>query len=35
MVLRLGHFGQQMTNNLKVSKCGVEEGWKKSVGPIG
>ena len=29
MVLKLGHFGKQMTSDLKVSKCGVEEGWKK------
>jgi hypothetical protein len=34
MVLKLGLFGQQIRNNWKVLKCGVGEGWRRSVGPI-
>ena len=34
MVLKLGRFGQQIRNNLKVLKCGAGLGWKRSVGPI-
>ena len=33
MVLKLGRFGQQITNTWKVLKCGAEEGWRRSVGP--
>jgi len=29
MVLKLGHFGQQIRNNWKVLKCGAGEGWRK------
>jgi hypothetical protein len=32
MVLKLGHFGTQSRNTLKVLKCGAEEGWGRSVG---
>jgi len=34
MVLKLGHFGQQIRNTWKVLKCGAGEGWRRSVGPI-
>ena len=34
MVLKLGHFGQQIRNTWKVLKCGAGEGWGRSVGPI-
>ena len=34
MVLKLGHFVQQIRNTWKVLKCGAEEGWRRSVGPI-
>jgi len=34
MVLKLGHFGQQIRNTWKVLKCGAGEGWKRSVGLI-
>jgi len=34
MVLKLGHFGQQIRNTWKVLKCGAGEGWSRSVGPI-
>jgi len=34
MVLKLGCFGQQIRNTWKVLKCGVGEGWRRSVGPI-
>jgi hypothetical protein len=27
-------FGQQIRNTWKVFKCGAEEGWRRSVGPI-
>jgi len=33
MVLKLGHFGQ-IRNTWKVLKCGAEEGWRGSIGPI-
>jgi len=33
-VLKLGHFGQQIRNTWKVSKCGAGEGWRRSVGLI-
>ena len=32
MVLKLGHFGNLITNTLKVLKCRAEEGWR-SAGP--
>jgi len=31
MVLKLGRFGQKIRNTWKVLKCGVGEGWKRSV----
>ena len=31
MVLKLGHFGQQIRNTWKVLKCGAGEGWRRSV----
>ena len=34
MVLKLWHFGQQIRNTWKVSKCGAGEGYKRSAGPI-
>jgi hypothetical protein len=34
MVLKVGRFGQQIRNTWKVLKCGVGEGWRRSVGPI-
>jgi hypothetical protein len=34
MVLKLGRFGKQIRNTWKVLKCGVGEGWRRSVGPI-
>jgi len=34
MVLKLGHFGQQIRNTWKVVKCGAGEGWRRSAGPI-
>ena len=34
MVLKLGHFGQQIRNTWKDLKCGAGEGWRRSVGPI-
>ena len=34
MVLKLGHFGQQIRNTWKVLKFGAVEGWRRSVGPI-
>jgi hypothetical protein len=34
MVLKLGHFGQQIRNTWKVFKCGAGERWKRSVGLI-
>jgi hypothetical protein len=34
MVLKLGRFGQWIRNTWKVLKCGVGEGWRRSVGPI-
>jgi len=33
-VLKIGRFGQWITNTWKVLKCGAEEGWRRSVGPI-
>jgi hypothetical protein len=27
VVLKLGHFGKQITNNWEVFKCSVGEGW--------
>jgi hypothetical protein len=33
-VLKLGHFGTQISNTWKVLKCGAGEGWRRSVGPI-
>jgi hypothetical protein len=27
MVLKVGHFGKQNRNNLKVLKCGAGEEW--------
>jgi hypothetical protein len=30
----LGHYGQWIRNSWKVLKCGVGEGWRRSVGPI-
>jgi hypothetical protein len=32
-VLKLGHFGQYVKNILKVLRCGVEEGQRRSVEP--
>jgi len=34
MVLKLGHFREQIRNTWKVLKCGAGEGWRRSVGPI-
>ena len=34
MVLKLGHFGQQIRNTWKDLKCGAGEGWRRSDGPI-
>jgi hypothetical protein len=34
MVLKHGLLGQQIRNTWIVLKCGAEEGWKRSVGPI-
>jgi len=31
MVLKLGHFGEQITNTWKVLKCGAGEGWTDRV----
>ena len=33
-MLKLGNFGKQIRNPWKVLKCGVGEGWRRSVGPI-
>jgi hypothetical protein len=30
MVLKRGHFGQQIRNNWEVSKCRAGEGWLKN-----
>jgi len=32
MMLRLGHFSKKIRNTRKVLKCGVGEGWRRSVG---
>ena len=32
MVMKIGHFGKLIRNTWKVSKCGVGEGWRRSVG---
>jgi hypothetical protein len=32
--LKLGHFENQIRNTWKFGKCGVGEGWRRSVGPI-
>jgi hypothetical protein len=34
MTLKLGHFGKQIRNNLKVLKFGAGEGWRRPFGPI-
>jgi hypothetical protein len=34
MVMKLGHFGEQIRNAWKVLKCGAGEEWIRSVGPI-
>jgi hypothetical protein len=34
MVLKLGHFGQQIGNTWKVLKCGAGEGWANWIGHI-
>jgi hypothetical protein len=34
MALKIGRFGQQIRNTWKVLKCGAEEVWRRSVGPI-
>jgi hypothetical protein len=34
MVLKLGHFGNQIRNSWKIVKCGAGEGWRRSAGPI-
>jgi hypothetical protein len=34
MALKLGHFGKYYRNKGEVLKCGAEEGWRRSVGPI-
>jgi hypothetical protein len=34
MELKRGHFGKWITNTLKLSKCGLGEGWRRSVGLI-
>ena len=31
MVLKLGHFGQQIRYTWKILKCGAGEGWRRSV----
>jgi hypothetical protein len=33
-VLKLGRFGKQIKNMWKVWKCGVGEGWRRSIGAI-
>jgi hypothetical protein len=30
VVLKLGYFGEEIRNTLKVLKCGAGEGWKRS-----
>jgi hypothetical protein len=30
----LGYFGKQIRNTSKVLKCGVGEGWRRSVGSM-
>jgi hypothetical protein len=34
VVLKLGHFGENIRNTWKVLKRGAGEGWRRSVGPI-
>jgi len=34
MVLKLGHFGQQIRNTWNVLKCGAGEGWRRPAGLI-
>jgi hypothetical protein len=34
MVLKVGQFGKWIRNTWKVRKCGVGEGWRRSVGSI-
>ena len=34
MVMKLGHFGQQIRNTWQVLKCVAGAGWRRSVGPI-
>jgi hypothetical protein len=29
MVLKLGHFGKEIRNTLKVLKCGAGKGWRR------
>jgi len=33
MVLKLGHYGNQIRNTWKFGKCGFGEGWRRSVRP--
>jgi hypothetical protein len=34
MVLKLGHFREQIRKTQKVLKCGAGYGWRRLVGPI-
>jgi hypothetical protein len=34
MLLKLGHFGKQISDTWKVLKCGAEEEWRRSDGSI-
>jgi len=34
MVLKLGRYGKQIRNIWEVWKCGVREGWRRSVDQI-
>jgi len=34
MAIKLGHFEKYIRNNLKVLKCGIGKGRRRSVGPI-
>jgi hypothetical protein len=34
MALKLGHFRKYYRNIREVLKCGAEEGWRGSIGPI-
>jgi hypothetical protein len=34
MVLKLEQFEKEIRNTWKNLKCGVGEGWRRSIGPI-